>query len=91
MCFSWRQLKCLDGEKEQREKDVAELQNRLSLEEQREEERGKEMFTLKQKLSEAETVRDALKKEVRMAGHEQEYTGAVMYFSLSVHCLYFSF
>lgn len=58
---------------------MAELQNRLSLEEQREEERAKEMFTLKQKLSEAETVRDSLKKEVRLAEHEERFTGFVMF------------
>lgn len=45
---------------------MAELQTRLALEEQREEEKGKEAFTLKQKLTEAEMARDSLKKEVRM-------------------------
>jgi len=65
LCFSWLQLKVLDGEKEHRGREVAELQTRLSLEEQREEEKGKEVFTLRQKLTEAETARDSLKKEVR--------------------------
>lgn len=46
--------------------EVAELQTRLSLEEQREEERLKEVFTFKQKLTEAETARESLKREVRM-------------------------
>lgn len=45
---------------------MAELQTRLALEEQREEEKGKEAFALKQKLTEAEMARDSLKKEVRM-------------------------
>lgn len=45
---------------------MAELQARLSLEEQREEARGKEIVALKHKLAEAETVRDALRKEVRV-------------------------
>lgn len=53
-------------EKEQRGREVAELQTRLALEEQREEEKGKEAFALKQKLTEAEMARDSLKKEVRM-------------------------
>lgn len=66
LCFTWLQLKVLDVEKEQKGREVAELQTRLALEEQREEERGKEAFTLKQKLTEAETARDSLKKEVRM-------------------------
>lgn len=45
---------------------MAELQARLSVEEQREEERGKEGVTLRQKLNDAEAVRDSLKKEVRI-------------------------
>lgn len=60
------QLKVLDAEKDQKGRDVAELQTRLSLEEQREEERGKEVFTLKHKLTEAEGVQDCLKREVRI-------------------------
>lgn len=44
---------------------MAELQTRLTLEEQREEERGKEAFTFKLKLTEAEMARDSLKKEVK--------------------------
>uniref|UniRef100_A0A3P9BZZ5 Ciliary rootlet coiled-coil, rootletin n=1 Tax=Maylandia zebra TaxID=106582 RepID=A0A3P9BZZ5_9CICH len=70
--FVWLQLKVLDGEKEQKEREVAELQTRLSLEEQRDEERGKEVFTLKQKLAEAETARESLKKEVRKRLLESE-------------------
>ena len=58
------QVKVVDGEREQRVKEVAELQARLSLEEQRDEERGKENFLLKQKLSEAESARVSMKKEV---------------------------
>lgn len=61
----WRlQLKVLDAEKEQKGREVAELQTRLALEEQREEEKGKEAFALKQKLAEAEVSREALKREV---------------------------
>lgn len=63
------QLKILDAEKEQKEREGVELQTRLALEEQRDEERGKEIFCLKQKLTEAETTRDAIKKEVRMQFH----------------------
>lgn len=61
----------LDGEKEQKGREVAEMQTRLSLEEQREEERGKEVFTLKQKLTEAEAARDSLKKEVTEEEEEE--------------------
>lgn len=64
MWFTWLQLKILDGEKEQKGREVAELQTRLLLEEQREEEKGKELFAVKHKLNEAETVRELLKKEV---------------------------
>lgn len=64
--FFFFQLKILDGEKEQRSREVAELQTRLTLEEQREEERMKEAFILKQKLTEAETARDSLRKEVKV-------------------------
>lgn len=42
---------------------MSELQTRLLLEEQREEEKGKELFALKHKLTEAETAREILKKE----------------------------
>lgn len=52
-------------EKEQKGQEVAELQTRLALEEQREEEKGKEAFVLKQKLAEAEASRDSLKREVQ--------------------------
>lgn len=61
-------MKVLDGEKEQKGREVAELQTRLSLEEQREEERGREIFSLKQKLAEADTARTSIKKEVRREG-----------------------
>lgn len=57
----------MDGEKEQKEREVAELQTRLLLEEQREEEKAKELFAVRHKFTEAETARDFLKKEVRMA------------------------
>lgn len=48
---------------------MAELQTRLSLEEHREGERGKDVFTLKQKLTEAEAARASLKKEVGSTTH----------------------
>lgn len=51
---------------------MAELQTRLALDERREEERGKEFFSLKQKLTEAETTRDSLKKEVRTEESERQ-------------------
>lgn len=70
MFFTLLQLKVLDGEKEQKEREVAELQTRLLLEEQREEEKAKELFTVRHKLTEAETARDFLKKEVRMAWNQ---------------------
>lgn len=63
---SWLQLKVLDGEKDQRELEAAELQARLTMEEQKEEERGKDFVSLKQKLNEAETARESLKREVSM-------------------------
>lgn len=65
-------MKVLDGEKEQKGREVAELQTRLSLEEQREEERGRAMFSLKQKLVEADTARISIKKEVRMVEDIEE-------------------
>lgn len=59
------QVKRMDKEWEQRGKEeAAGLQARLSLEEQRDEERGKENFLLKQHLAEAESARNSLKKEV---------------------------
>lgn len=67
LCFPLLQLKLVDGEKEQKEQEAAELQTRLLLEEQREEEKAKELFTVRHKLTEAETARDFLKREVRMA------------------------
>lgn len=67
-CLPLLQLKVLGGEKEQRGREVEELQTRLALEERREEQRGKEGLGLKQKLTEAETARDALKKEASLSG-----------------------
>lgn len=85
MCFSWLQLKVLDGEKEQKGREVAELQTRLLLEEQREEEKGREVFSLKQRLTEAETARDSLKKEVRM--EESEKTCSDFCLLAFLHCV----
>lgn len=62
-------MKVLDGEREQRSREVAELQTRLSVEEQREEERARELFSFKQKLTEAETAKNSIRKEVRRRGH----------------------
>lgn len=87
--FVWLQLKVLDGEKEQKEREVAELQTRLSLEEQRDEERGKEVFTLKQKLAEAETARESLKKEVRMEQSEEISSSLLILLSSVCHCCLF--
>ena len=91
MCFSWLQLKVLDGEKEQKGREVAELQTRLSLEEQREEEKGREVFSLKQRLTEAETARDSLKKEVRMEESEKTCSDFCLlaFFTVSQTCNYF--
>lgn len=83
------QLKVLDGEKEQKEREVAELQTRLSLEEQRDEERGKEVFTLKQKLAESETARESLKKEVRMEQSEEISSSLLILLSSVRHCCLF--
>lgn len=55
----------VDVEREKKAREVAELQTRLSLEEQKEEERGKELFSIKQKLAEAEAARNTLRKEVQ--------------------------
>lgn len=52
-------------EKEQKGQEVAELQSRLALEEQREEEKNKGAFALKQRLAETEASRDSLKREVQ--------------------------
>lgn len=87
--FVWLQLKVLDGEKEQKEREVAELQTRLSLEEQRDEERGKEVFTLKQKLAEAETARESLKKEVRVEQSEEISSSLLILLSSVCHCCLF--
>lgn len=59
------QVKVVDVEREQKVREVAELQTRLSLELQKEEERGKELFSIKQKLTEAEAARNSLRKEVQ--------------------------
>lgn len=62
------QVKVLDAEREQTGKQVAELQTRLSVEDQRDEERAKELISLKQKLTDTETSRNALQREVRSHG-----------------------
>lgn len=59
------QVKVLDAEREQTGKQMAELQTRLSGEDQKDEERARELISLKQKLTDTETTRNALQKEVR--------------------------
>lgn len=58
------QLKVLDDEGVKRSRDLAEVQARLSLYEQREEEARRDGFSLKQKLLETESGREAARKEV---------------------------
>lgn len=60
-----RQVKLLDVEREQKGKQLAELQTRLSLEEHKDEERARELISLKQRLADSETSRNSLQKEVR--------------------------
>lgn len=60
-----RQVKLLDVEREQKGKQLAELQTRLSLEEHKDEERARELIALKQRLADSETSRNSLQKEVR--------------------------
>lgn len=62
-----RQVKVLDVEREQKGKQLAELQARLSVEEQKDEERARELISLKQRLADNETSRSSLQKEVRSA------------------------
>lgn len=57
-------MKLLDSEKEQRGREVAELQARVSLDEQREGDTRRESFGLKQRIMETEAVRDSARKEV---------------------------
>lgn len=59
------QLKVLEVEKGQKAQEVAELHSRQALEEQREDEKNKEAFVLRQKLAETEASRDSLKREVQ--------------------------
>lgn len=60
-----RQVKVLDAEREQKDKQTAELQTRLSAEDQKDEERARELISLKQRLADTETSRNSLQKEVR--------------------------
>ncbi len=60
-----RQVKLLDVEREQKTKQLCELQTRLSLDEQKDEERARELISLKQRLAETEASRNSLQKEVR--------------------------
>lgn len=60
-----RQVKVLDAEREQKAKQTAELQTRLSAEDQKDEERARELISLKQRLADTETSRTSLQKEVR--------------------------
>lgn len=57
----------LDSENSKKSKEVAELQARVALDEQREEETRRESFGLKQKIVESEAGRESARKEVRLA------------------------
>lgn len=59
------QLKNLDSENSKRSKEVGELQARVALEEQREEESRRQAFGLRQKVAESEADTEAARKEVR--------------------------
>ena len=54
------------GEEEKKGREVAGPHARSALEEQREEERGRDNFYPKQERTEADTVRNCIKKEVRI-------------------------
>lgn len=58
------QIKMLDSENTKKSKEVAELQARVAVDEQREEETRRESFGLKQKIVESEASRESAKKEV---------------------------
>lgn len=55
----------LDSENTKKSKEMAELQARVALDEQREEENRRESFGLKQKMAESEASRESARKEVR--------------------------
>lgn len=57
-------MKDLDSENSKRSKEVGELQARVALEEQREEESRRQAFGLKQKVAESEASTEAARKEV---------------------------
>lgn len=59
-------MKVLDGDREKRSREVEELRGQVSLEEQREEDRGKEILALKRRLAEAEEAGNLLRKEVQL-------------------------
>lgn len=55
----------LDSENTKKSQEVAELQARVALDEQRDEESRRESFSLKQKIVESEATRESTRKEVR--------------------------
>lgn len=57
-------MKDLDSKNSKRSKEVGELQARVALEEQREEESRREAFGLRQKVVESEAGTEAARKEV---------------------------
>lgn len=63
-CLLLGQVKDLDSENNKRSKEVGELQARVALEEQREEESRREAFGLRQKVVESEAGTEAARKEV---------------------------
>nr|XP_025036497.1 rootletin [Pelodiscus sinensis] len=58
------QIKMLDSENTKKSKEVAELQARVALDEQREEESRRESLGLRQKIVESEASRESARKEV---------------------------
>lgn len=59
----------LDSENTKKDKEVAELQARVALDEHREEESRRESFGLKQKIAETEASRESARKEVSRFSH----------------------
>uniref|UniRef100_K7FYX7 Ciliary rootlet coiled-coil, rootletin n=1 Tax=Pelodiscus sinensis TaxID=13735 RepID=K7FYX7_PELSI len=62
------QIKMLDSENTKKSKEVAELQARVALDEQREEESRRESLGLRQKIVESEASRESARKELPLQG-----------------------
>lgn len=71
------QVKDLDSENSKRSKEVGELQARVALEEQREEESRREAFGLRQKVVESEAGTEAARKEVGGVPQGHQLLGAL--------------